>query len=158
LSFDYALLGGNRPLDVVVNNTSLGASSFPATGSWSTWSSVNVATTLHAGNNTIRLAARGSSGPNVDRLRVNSATAGTSTAHITSLAAVVGNESTVKAYPNPSAGRYSLSATVAWTVVNAFGQVISSGHGQEIDLTQRPAGVYTIIVSGGKQKIKVVKQ
>jgi PKD repeat protein len=157
LSFDYALLGGNRPLDVVVNNTSLGASNFPATGAWSTWSSVNVPATLQAGNNTIRLAARGSSGPNVDRLRVNSVSTGNSDAPATSLV-MVGNESTVRAFPNPSTGRYTLSARVAWTVVNAVGNVIVSGHGQEVDLTQRPAGVYTIIVGGGKQKIKVVKQ
>ncbi len=156
LSFDYALLGGNRPLDVVVNNTSLGASNFPATGAWSTWSSVDVPATLQAGNNTIRLAARGSSGPNVDRLRVNSVSTGNSDAPVASLV-MVGNESTVRAFPNPSTGRYTLSARVAWTVVNAVGNVIVSGHGQEVDLTQRPAGVYTIIVGGGKQKIKVVK-
>lgn len=154
LYFDYALLGGNRPLEVIVNNTSVGVYDFPATGSWAVWSSVSATASLNAGSNSVKLLARGSSGPNVDQLRVEPG----SQSNIT-LASKnnVGSDTKVMAYPNPSSGHYSLSETVSWTVLNMFGETVASGYGHEIDITQKAAGVYIISVNGRREKIKVIK-
>jgi hypothetical protein len=154
LYFDYALLGGNRPLEVIVNNTSVGVYDFPATGSWAVWSAVSATASLNAGSNSVKLLARGSSGPNVDQLRVE---AGSQTTITVSSAAVTGSDTKILAYPNPSSGHYSLSANVSWQVLNLFGETVASGYGHEIDITQKAAGVYIIRVNGRREKIKVIK-
>ncbi|MDB5048261.1 MAG: carbohydrate-binding protein [Fibrobacteres bacterium] len=69
LSFRYAHAGGNRPLKLTVNGADVAASlAFPATGAFTTWSTVSSTQNLVAGNNTIRLTAIGSSGGNFDEL------------------------------------------------------------------------------------------
>lgn len=71
----YALASGDRPLEVKVNGVVVNSSlSFPATGSFTTWSSVNLTTTLNAGSNKVRTTAIGSSGANIDYLSVESLT------------------------------------------------------------------------------------
>jgi glucose/arabinose dehydrogenase len=154
LYVDYALLGGNRPLEVIVNNTSLGVFDFRATGAWSVWSAVPITATLNAGSNKVKLLARGSSGPNVDQLRVERG--GTSNITLPT-SNIAGSETTIVAYPNPSSGRYTLSATADWIVRNVFSEVVASGHGHEIDITGKPAGVYIITLNKGRQKIKIIK-
>jgi len=72
LSFRYSLLTSGRPLELKVNGTVKVASlDFPATGSWSTWSTLTSTQTLNAGNNTIRLSTIGSNGGNIDELTVS---------------------------------------------------------------------------------------
>jgi hypothetical protein len=46
------------------------ALSFPSTGTWTTWATVDVTTSLVLGSNTIRLTATGASGGNFDSLTV----------------------------------------------------------------------------------------
>ena len=71
LEFRYANGSGDRPLKLGVNGATTHASlSFPGTGSWSTWKTVNVSVTLKAGVNKIRLTDIGQSGANIDRLVV----------------------------------------------------------------------------------------
>jgi len=77
-SFRYALGGGNRPLQVVVNGVEVTSSpglSFPATGSWASWAEASLEVHLNAGQNTVRLVAAGSSGANMDSLTISSAVA-----------------------------------------------------------------------------------
>jgi len=70
-SFRYSLGGGNRPLQVLVNDEEAAASlSFPSTGGWNAWSSASVAVHLSPGMNVIRLVATGSSGANMDSLTI----------------------------------------------------------------------------------------
>jgi len=70
-SFRYSLGGGNRPLQVLVNDEEAAASlSFPSTGGWNQWGSASVAVHLSPGMNVIRLVATGSSGANVDSLTI----------------------------------------------------------------------------------------
>jgi hypothetical protein len=71
LDFRYALDGGDRPLEIQVNGQVVAASlSFPGSG-WSTWVyTATVEASFNAGDNTIRATAIGSSGANVDHLRV----------------------------------------------------------------------------------------
>ena len=67
LTVRYALGGGDRPLEVILNGASLGTISFPATGAWTTWLSTAPFTiTPLSGINTLRLQTTGSSGANVD--------------------------------------------------------------------------------------------
>lgn len=71
LEFRYALGTGNRPLRIDVNAAVANASlAFPATGGWTTWSTVSMTTPLNAGSNTVRATSIGSSGGNVDSLSV----------------------------------------------------------------------------------------
>ena len=78
LEFRYALgATADRPLELsfngVVANSSL---SFPPTGGWAVWGTVRVLAALNAGNNTLRLRAIGSSGANIDSLRVSGSSSG----------------------------------------------------------------------------------
>jgi len=69
LTVRYALDTGDLPLEVLLNSTSLGNLSFPATGSLTTWSdTATFSITPLSGSNTIRLSTTGSSGANVDSL------------------------------------------------------------------------------------------
>jgi len=71
LRFRYALRTGNRPLEIRVNGAVVESSlSFPGTGSWSTWRTTSTFVELVSGTNTVRATAIGSSGANVDHLRV----------------------------------------------------------------------------------------
>jgi len=68
-SFRYALGGGNRPMQVLVNGQEVESElSFPATGSWASWSEASVTVELNEGSNVIRLSATGRSGANMDSL------------------------------------------------------------------------------------------
>lgn len=69
LTIRYALDAGDRPLEVILNSTSLGNVSFPSTGGLTTWLSTSTLTiTPQSGSNTLRLQTTGSSGANVDQL------------------------------------------------------------------------------------------
>ncbi|MDD5459886.1 MAG: carbohydrate-binding protein, partial [Phycisphaerae bacterium] len=71
LQFRYALLSGDRPLQIKINGKTMVSSlSFPATGSRTSWGTVSTTVTLNSGQNTIRATAIGSSGANLDHLNV----------------------------------------------------------------------------------------
>jgi len=71
-SFRYALGGGNRPLQVLVNGAEVeSALSFPSTGGWASWSEASFTVLLSAGTNVVRLVATGSSGANMDSLIIH---------------------------------------------------------------------------------------
>lgn len=73
----YAVSGGNRPLDLVVDGSILHSFSFPSTGSFNAWESVIAKVSLSAGLQTLSLVTTGASGPNVDRLELRPAQLGT---------------------------------------------------------------------------------
>jgi hypothetical protein len=72
MEFRYANAGTlDRPLEILVNGTMANAGlSFPDTGTWTTWSTVSTRVFLQAGANTVRARAMGSSGGNIDWIRV----------------------------------------------------------------------------------------
>ena len=72
LTFRYANGAGSaRPLELSVNGgVVIPRLVFESTGSWTNWQTVSVTVRLSAGDNAIRLTAVGSSGPNIDRMRV----------------------------------------------------------------------------------------
>ena len=73
LRFRYANGGAiSRPLAIKVNGTTVNSSfGFPATGAWTTWSTVSLEANLVSGNNTVQATAIGSSGANIDYLEVS---------------------------------------------------------------------------------------
>ena len=70
--FGYAVAqGADRPMSVSVNGAVVdGFLSFPATGSWTTYSEVKVPARLDAGSNTIQLSSIGFSGPDLDYMAI----------------------------------------------------------------------------------------
>jgi hypothetical protein len=61
----------NRPMQILVDGTSIGTLAFPGTGAWTTWQTASIAATLPAGAHTIRaLATTANGGPNLDALTV----------------------------------------------------------------------------------------
>ena len=71
LQFRYALKNGDRPLEIAVNAGVVHPSlSFPETGDWSTWETVNISADLNRGHNKVQATAIGSSGANIDYLKV----------------------------------------------------------------------------------------
>ncbi|MFF9016780.1 cellulase family glycosylhydrolase [Streptomyces sp. NPDC014870] len=66
----------NRPMDVAVNGTVAAAgTSFAGTGAWTTWATRTVTVNLRAGANTVRATATtANGGPNVDHIKVDTAT------------------------------------------------------------------------------------
>ncbi|MHC4743030.1 MAG: CBM35 domain-containing protein, partial [Planctomycetota bacterium] len=72
LSWRYSLASGDRPLEIKVNGQVVDPSfSFPATGSFGTWDfTASLRVALNVGTNTVRATAIGSSGANIDYLKV----------------------------------------------------------------------------------------
>jgi alpha-galactosidase len=57
----------NRPMSISINGAAPVSVSFPSTGAWTTWATVNVPATLNAGANTVRATATVAGGaPNLD--------------------------------------------------------------------------------------------
>jgi hypothetical protein len=75
LSFRYALQSAQaRQLAIRVNGTLVNSGlTFPPTISLTSWTYVSLTANLQAGANTIRATATGTSGPNLDHLRVSAA-------------------------------------------------------------------------------------
>ncbi len=71
LIFRYALSGGNRPLQLKVNDKVTNkALPFTDSGGWTSWKTITTTASLKAGVNDIRLESTGSSGPNIDNLTI----------------------------------------------------------------------------------------
>jgi endoglucanase len=71
LIFRYALGGGNRPLQLKVNDKVTNkALPFTDSGGWTSWKTITTTASLKAGVNDIRLESTGSSGPNIDNLTI----------------------------------------------------------------------------------------
>ncbi len=73
LSFRYTLNNEvSRPLSISVNGTVVQPNlTFTKTSTWTAWTYLSLITNLQAGNNTIRATVTGTSGPNIDHLRVS---------------------------------------------------------------------------------------
>lgn len=69
LIFRYALGGGNRPLQLKVNDKVINkALPFIDSGGWTSWKALTTTASLKTGVNDIRLESTGASGPNIDNL------------------------------------------------------------------------------------------
>ena len=124
LTFRYSLKDTiSRPLELKVNGSVKKDSlDFLITSYWSIWKTITYTLTLNAGDNTIRLTAIGSSGPNIDELVVNIG----ETSIISSRDKFVFHQN----YPNPffteTTIRYELArdSEVSLSIYNLSGQKI----------------------------------
>ncbi|HLP24600.1 MAG TPA: carbohydrate-binding protein [Acidobacteriota bacterium] len=72
LTFRYASTGSPRLLEIKVNGTVVNTGlAFPNTGGANIWTTLSTTATLPAGTVTIRATATGTSGPNMDYLRID---------------------------------------------------------------------------------------
>jgi glucose/arabinose dehydrogenase len=72
LTFRYALNGGNRPLQLKINDKVINkALLFTDSGGWTNWKILTTTASLNAEVNDIRLESTGSNGPNLDNLTID---------------------------------------------------------------------------------------
>ncbi|PIB35351.1 hypothetical protein BFP72_08060 [Reichenbachiella sp. 5M10] len=130
LSVQYAS-ATDRPANVLVNGTAVAVLNMPATGAWTTWSSVSTSINLSNGINEIRLEATSASGlGNIDYITVS----GDGVAAADCNAVVVPNSYTLTTTVNGSgtvsgAGVYAEGTAVTVTATPASGWVFDSWSG-----------------------------
>lgn len=71
LTFRYSQKSENRRLKIEVNGVIVDeAKGFPVTNAWCKWDTTDITVSLVAGTNTVKAAAKGNYGPNIDHLAV----------------------------------------------------------------------------------------
>jgi len=65
------------------------------------------------------------------------------------------NESSLLAYPNPTADVLYLEKATPWVLINGIGSTILTGKSSQIDLSHLPSGVYILSVS--EIDVRVIK-
>jgi hypothetical protein len=166
LSFRYALLTGNRPLNLSVNGTIvLTAMQFPSTGAWNIWRNVSSMQMLKAGVNEIQLTVGNSNGGNIDELVVtNVSNLGTSDF------ASIQKEKSVTVYPNPYKGGdlsvelngFENQTKVKIKIINLTGQTVyetavTNLNSADINLSGKlNESIYFVSIESGN--IQIVKK
>lgn len=154
--------------------------SFPSTGAWTTWNTVDINAAVNGGTNTIRLEALTSDGlPNVDNLQFTGGTAascslsGSAVANpiMTVAADQADIHKSVVVYPNPAQDNITVKLDSYWkigdilTVYDNTGAARVSNHQvkgnvEVMNISSLPAGMYIISISnkaGARDIIKFVK-
>ena len=182
LSFRYANgSNSNRNLRVSLDGQIIDTLMGYPTAGWSTWRSEDIAlSSLSAGEHKIRLTAIGSSGPNVDYLRLfpsgqYSAGPGTIAARTTTSARTdfsdAGPSPSVKVYPNPTTDQLDFVLDNRPTFLRVtdlqgkvvYAKVLSASSGQKIqhhlDVSNWETGTYVYQIKTGQEVIvgKIVK-
>ena len=84
-----------------------------------------------------------------------------------SIDGVEGYGDAVKIFPNPTVGYIVIASSynqeISYNLLNVNGVIVHSGtvmEQQQIDLSSKPAGVYILTITDGKQKVtyRIVKQ
>ncbi len=70
IQISYALASGTRPMDLYVDGVKKTTVNFTSTNAWTSWTATSVTLNLTAGSHTLMLKTTGTSGPNLDRIRV----------------------------------------------------------------------------------------
>jgi glucose/arabinose dehydrogenase len=165
LGFRYGLGASNdRPLELRVNGgVIVNSLSFPPTPSWTDWQYVNANAPLQQGINTVRLTAIGSSGANIDHLRIAPRSGRLAATSVESRAA------DLYVYPNPADEYLYLSGALlgeaplrSVQLISLEGRVVAKPTLEEsrIDLRPLPTGMYLLRVESerGVRQFKVMKR
>ncbi|MBO9562645.1 MAG: carbohydrate-binding protein [Niastella sp.] len=160
----------SRPGRLIINGSiAIASVSLPATGSWSTWSTVTVTANTPAGIADVRLEATGSSGlGNIDYLLVangspSACQSGLLSSPITSTATGVDTdrqlalkENTIEVFPNPARQHVTVRLSSHWKagdqiiLCDVTGKAVISrrikGSLEEFNISSLPAGLYLIRV------------
>ncbi len=109
-------------MPVTVNGASAGTISFPPTGSWSTWSTVNVTLNLRDGGNVVSVSPQSGGAPLLDYLQVNTAVPAAPAAPTGVAVSALGPYSTQLTWnPVPGASSYSIIRSGAVIAVGVSG-------------------------------------
>ncbi len=172
--FRYANGGGaDRPGRLLINGSAvIQTINFPATGSWTNWTSKSVNVSVSAGTYDVRLEATGSSGlGNIDYLEIAGTSAtGDSCNAIISTVDLIHRKKTdmeVTCYPVSAKDQLhlvfseDLTETVTVRLFNAVGKMqyigsLDKGQNHTIDMKGLPNGLYLVKISG--QTINSTKQ
>ncbi|RXK85517.1 carbohydrate-binding protein [Filimonas effusa] len=174
-AFRYAAID-NRPAKLLINGVTVAANiNFPATSSWSNWTTISVPASVSAGVSSVRLEATGGSGlPNIDRLEVTEGTGATCTSNILAVAAdstgsknlhvsdVTPAEQQISVYPNPASSYIIVKVGKYWKpgdqllLFNAQGKTLQrrvlKGNQEELNVASLSTGVYYVQVSNKRQQ------
>lgn len=165
LKFRYALAGGTRNLQVKVNGTTVEETlGFKATGNWASWDTASVTATLNAGTNTIRATATGTSGPNIDNLVVEQASAVSSKKGVAA-SALAAEDTSLAVYPNPAKDVLNVQFNsetgedVSIELISFASQVVRSGSHKTtrgdntitLDVNGLSSGIYILKINNGLQ-------
>jgi lysophospholipase L1-like esterase len=161
LSFRYANGGtGDRPAQIILNGTTLANNlSFPATGAFITYKTVDVSLTLLKGLNTLKLVSTTAEGlANIDQIGYVSTGVSKGNCVVTSLVDI--NENQTFVYPNPSKASFHVHTanTTNIQVVNMEGKILEE-HKNLSSLefgVNLKLGIYLLKVDG--KVYKVVKE
>ena len=164
--FRYANGGGSdRPGKLLINGSdAIQTINFPATGSWTSWTTKSVNVSVNAGTYNIRLEATGSSGlGNIDYLEVTGTSVrGDSCNALTTSVNLLPKKETgldVTCYPVPAKDQLHLSfskdlaETVNVVLFDAVGRIqysgsLNKGQNHTIDMKGLPNGLYLVKISG----------
>ncbi len=119
LSFRYASGGtADRNANVLVNGVSQNAAfAFPATGSFTTYGTIDITLNLNAGTNTVQLVANTADGlANIDQVGYVSEGVSKGGCVVTGLEAIA-NDQLISIYPNPSRTNFYLKASQSSNVL-----------------------------------------
>ena len=160
LGFRYALGSSTtRPLEVKVNGSTVASSlAFTTTGSWTTWQTKTLSVNLTAGENTIRAIATGTSGANMDHLRVSAENTNAMAKARPSKQSVEQDLSDLLVFPNPATDELfvrqsTLTDEAQFQLISVSGKVISiqairEGTVTKLRLPVR-SGLYTLMIRDG---------
>ncbi len=158
LTFRYALGSSNRPLQIQINNViAISSLSFPSTGSWTNWNTVSTLVTLNAGMNTVTAIAVGSSGPNMDHLKVSVESENAQMAEVkTSTSSSTFATISVEIYPNPTdhdiyVKGYQMTEGTIWQIVDISGKsipfsLVEEKGGMRLHVAHLKNGWYTLMI------------
>ncbi len=158
LSFRYASGGtADRNAKVLVNGVSQNAAfAFPATGVFTTYSTIDISLALNAGSNTVQLVANTADGlPNIDQIGYVSAGVSKGNCVVTGIDVNL-EVNDLHLYPNPTQGKVSLATESSWILKDALGHELSKGAGKEIDLFNFSKGIYLLTINN--RTIKLIKE
>lgn len=131
-----------------LNGSLIGSLLVSTTGDWDDWEQVSSNLSTVSGTHDIYMVFTGGSGFlfNVDWFSFSE-----DELIITDVAA--NKLSKIVLYPNPTSDMIHLSEASAYSVFNSHGQEVVRGEGSEVDLTNKPKGVYLIHLGESVQKV-----
>lgn len=148
--------GGTTSRDgqLTINGNTGPIVNLPSSGSWTTWQMVTVNVDLNQGSNEILLEAVTADGlANLDMIYFSEGVSN-SQCIITSLNEYNDNKS-LKIYPNPTRDKVNWKTEQVWILLNALGQEVGKGKGNEANLSSLPNGMYFLKI--GNDMFEVIK-
>lgn len=157
LSFRYANGSTNdRTATIAINGTTqITNLSFPSTGAFTHYQTIDLSVHLNSGNNSLKQIANTPEGlANIDQIGYVSSGVSSGSCVITGI--VTDPPKNTNPYPNPTQGKVFIHNVQEWTLLNAEGMELLRGQGSVVDLENFPNGLY--FLKSGWELTKVIKE